>query len=126
MKNDAPSSKSCRFKSCCSGLLGLVCQLACRNRQLGLVLLREAKQAFKSKFKVYIDSLPREVPTLIHWSEPELQQIQMDSTPTEREFVAQVIIVTNPTVPCLTLMFTALPYSSPSLFNPPPIMQFIF
>ncbi|KAL3158709.1 hypothetical protein ABBQ32_011447 [Trebouxia sp. C0010 RCD-2024] len=60
------------------------------NRQLGLVLLREAKQAFKSKFKVYIDSLPREVPTLIHWSEPELQQIQMDSTPTEREFVAQV------------------------------------
>ncbi|KAL3135541.1 hypothetical protein ABBQ38_006018 [Trebouxia sp. C0009 RCD-2024] len=60
------------------------------NRQLGLVLLKEAKQASKSKFKVYVDSLPREVPTLIHWSDSELQQLQMDSTPTEREFVAQV------------------------------------
>lgn len=63
---------------------------ACRNRQLGLILLKEARQGPKSKFHIWIESLPQEVPTLLHWTDKELQQLQMDSTATEKEFVAQV------------------------------------
>lgn len=67
--------------------------MACRNRQLGLILLKEAKQASKSKFKLWIDSFPSEVQTLINWSQKELQQLQMDDTPAERDFLMQVVIL---------------------------------
>lgn len=65
--------------------------MTCRNRQLGLILLKEAKDGSESKFKLYIESLPREVHTLINWSQQELQQLQMDSTPTEKDFLTQVV-----------------------------------
>ena len=67
--------------------------MACRNRQLGLILLKEAKQASKSKFKLWIDSFPSEVQTLINWSQKELQQLQMDDTPAERDFLTQVVLL---------------------------------
>ena len=62
----------------------------CRNVKLGLVLLREAKRGPDSPWQLWIESLPHQVATLIHWSEKELQQLQMDITPTERQFLDQV------------------------------------
>ena len=73
--------------------------MACRNRQLGLILLKEAKQASKSKFELWIESLPSEVQTLMNWSQKELQQLQMDTTSTEKDFLRQVVILD----PCLAL-----------------------
>ena len=67
--------------------------MACRNRQLGLILLKEVKQASKSKFKLWIESLPSEVPTLMNWSQKELQQLQMDTTSAEKDFLTQVVIL---------------------------------
>ena len=61
-----------------------------RNVKLALVLLREAKRGQDSPWQLWIESLPHEVATLMHWSDKELQQLQLDSTPTEKEFYDQV------------------------------------
>lgn len=65
--------------------------MACRNVKLGLVLLREAKRGPDSPWQLWIESLPHELPTLIHWSDKQVQQLQLDTTSTEREFRDQVI-----------------------------------
>ena len=65
--------------------------VACRNVKLGLVLLREAKRGPDSPWQQWIESLPHEVATLLHWSDKQVQELQLDSTSTEREFRDQVI-----------------------------------
>lgn len=86
-----------------------ICWVACRNRQLGLILLKEAKDGSESKFKLYIESLPREVQTLINWSHKELQQLQMDSTPTEKDFLTQVVILFQLALILLSSIFGTSP-----------------
>ncbi|DBB01977.1 TPA: hypothetical protein ACH3X1_000563 [Trebouxia sp. C0004] len=60
------------------------------NVKLALVLLREAKRGQDSPWQLWIESLPHEVATLMHWSDKELQQLQLDSTPTEKDFYDQI------------------------------------
>ncbi|KAL0024826.1 hypothetical protein WJX79_002354 [Trebouxia sp. C0005] len=60
------------------------------NVKLALVLLREAKRGQDSPWQLWIESLPHEVATLMHWSDKELQQLQLDSTSTEKEFYSQI------------------------------------
>ena len=72
-----------------------MCQTECtaqyhRNVKLALVLLRKAKRGQDSPWQLWIESLPHEVATLMHWSDKELQQLQLDSTPAEKEFYDQV------------------------------------
>ena len=74
----------------CIGLSTQGKSLLCRNVKLGLVLLREAKRGQDSPWQLWIESLPHEVATLLHWTDKELQQLQLDSTPTEKEFHDQV------------------------------------
>ena len=78
-------------------------RLWCRNRQLGLIFLKEVKRGTESRFHGWIESLPKEVPTLIHWTDKELQQLQLDSTTAEKDLLAEV---------CLRC---ALPHESESL-----------
>ncbi|KAL0044789.1 hypothetical protein WJX82_009632 [Trebouxia sp. C0006] len=60
------------------------------NVKLALVLLRKAKRGQDSPWQLWIESLPHEVATLMHWSDKELQQLQLDSTPAEKEFYDQI------------------------------------
>ena len=74
----------------CIGLNAHGKSLLCRNVKLGLVLLREAKRGQDSPWQLWIESLPHEVATLLHWTDKELQQLQLDSTSTEKQFYDQV------------------------------------
>ena len=74
----------------CIGLNAYGKSLLCRNVKLGLVLLREAKRGQDSPWQLWIKSLPHEVATLMHWTDKELQQLQLDSTSTEQQFYDQV------------------------------------
>lgn len=67
-----------------------VWQACGENVKLGLVLLREAKRGQDSPWQLWIKSLPHEVATLMHWTDKELQQLQLDSTSTEQQFYDQI------------------------------------
>ena len=52
--------------------------------QLGLLLLKEAKQGYASKFHPWIQSLPVTFDTLKHWSEAEMDELQTGTMPGEQ------------------------------------------
>ena len=62
----------------------------CRSIQIALMLLREVKHGTQSSWHVWIHSLPQHFDTLMHWSQQELDQLQMSSTPAEQEYLTQV------------------------------------
>ncbi len=54
---------------------------------LALVLLRELKLGPASAWHVWIQSLPQHFNTLVHWTPGELDQLQMNSTSAERDYI---------------------------------------
>ena len=69
----------------------------CRHVKLGLLLLKEVKRGPESPWHLWVDSLPQQIDTLIHWSDAELKQLQMDTTATERELLTHVCFAAMPT-----------------------------
>ena len=54
------------------------------------MLLCEVKYGAESPWHVWIRSLPQHFDTLMHWSQQELDQLQMNSTPAEQEYLTRV------------------------------------
>ena len=74
----------------------LVCRIyfilvQCRYFQLALLFLSEVKKGSASIWYPYIQSLPRDFDTLVHWSNAELAELQYDSTKLEEQFIHEVL-----------------------------------
>lgn len=61
-----------------------------RSVKLGLMVLKEARKGTESFWHLWLEALPRQVQTLIHWSDAELQELQMDSTSLEKKYHSHV------------------------------------
>lgn len=72
------------------------CLRLCRSVKIGLLLLRELKQESRSPWYRWIQALPTNFDTLLHWSPEELLQLQMNSTSAEQQFLEQAGVVTAP------------------------------
>jgi len=48
------------------------------------------KRGGESPWHVWIQSLPRRFNTLMHWNQQELDQLHMNSTTAEQDFLIQV------------------------------------
>ncbi|DBA82089.1 TPA: Ribosomal lysine N-methyltransferase 4 [Trebouxia sp. C0004] len=58
--------------------------------QIALVLIRETKRGSESPWHVWIQSLPRRFTTLMHWNQQQLDQLHMNSTTAEQDFLTRV------------------------------------
>ena len=60
-----------------------------KSVQIALLLLTELKLGFQSALHAWIQSLPQQFSTLMHWNRHELEELQMNSTSIERAFLFQ-------------------------------------
>ena len=60
-----------------------------RDVQLAALLLYHAKLSSHSEWNPWIQALPTQFNTLLHWSEAQLAELQLGSTATELDFLSQ-------------------------------------
>ena len=57
--------------------------------QLAALLLYEAKLGLHSNWYPWIQALPTQFDTLVHWTDAQLAELQLGSTATELDFLSQ-------------------------------------
>ena len=63
-----------------------------RGVQIALLLVKELKLESQSALHAWIQSLPQHFSTLMHWSQDELEELQMNSTSAECAFLGRVML----------------------------------
>lgn len=64
-----------------------------RSIQIALKVLRELKRGPESPWHAYLQALPTQFDTLIHWTPQELSSLQMNCTADESAFIDQVLVL---------------------------------
>ena len=67
--------------------------LFCRLLQTNFLLLWHAKRGVESPLHPWIQSLPTSYDTLVHWTPSQLDELQLVSTSTEKQFRAEVSVL---------------------------------
>lgn len=67
----------------------------CRDVQLAALLLYHAKLGLHSEWHPYIQTLPTNFNTLLHWEDSELSELQLGSTTTESDFLSQARLASH-------------------------------
>lgn len=60
-----------------------------KSFQLALLFLAETKKGRDSAWYPYIQTLPQHVDSLVHWSDPELHELQYGATQPEQQFLQE-------------------------------------